>query len=309
MQRFKNMLYFADGATQDNPTLQRAIHLADSNQARLTVMDVIGDAPSNPELERRLGVSVAQLLHDNRLKELSEMIAPWQNEQRLLYTQVLHGAAFVEVIRAVLRNRFDLVIKAARPPEGVAERLFGSTDLHLLRKCPCPVWINRPGAGPNYRRILAAVDPMPEAKENCSHLVLALATSLAQREQADLSVLHAWRLAGESMLRDGRTHAPAADVDRLVAEEEQRHAARLQSVLSEFALNLSDPEVLLLPGDATTHILHHSDAADLIVMGTVARSGIPGFIIGNTAEEVLQATTASVLAVKPPSFVSPVRAD
>jgi nucleotide-binding universal stress UspA family protein len=42
-------------------------------------------------------------------------------------------------------------------------------------------------------------------------------------------------------------------------------------------------------------------------MGTVGRSGIPGLFIGNTAEEVLQNARASILAVKPPSFVSPVK--
>jgi len=34
-------------------------------------------------------------------------------------------------------------------------------------------------------------------------------------------------------------------------------------------------------------------------MGTVGRTSINGFIIGNTAEDVLQTTRASVLAVKP----------
>ncbi len=47
-------------------------------------------------------------------------------------------------------------------------------------------------------------------------------------------------------------------------------------------------------------------SADLIVMGTKGRTGIPGLIIGNTAENVLQRTKASVLAVKPNGFVSPV---
>ena len=46
--------------------------------------------------------------------------------------------------------------------------------------------------------------------------------------------------------------------------------------------------------------------ADLVVIGTVGRTGIPGLIIGNTAENVLQTTSASVLAVKPSGFVSPV---
>jgi nucleotide-binding universal stress UspA family protein len=45
---------------------------------------------------------------------------------------------------------------------------------------------------------------------------------------------------------------------------------------------------------------------DVLVMGTVCRAGIPGFIIGNTAERVLDAVDCSVLVVKPEGFVSPV---
>ena len=45
---------------------------------------------------------------------------------------------------------------------------------------------------------------------------------------------------------------------------------------------------------------------DLIIMGTVARTGIPGFIMGNTAEEILNQIDCSVLAVKPPGFATPI---
>ena len=46
--------------------------------------------------------------------------------------------------------------------------------------------------------------------------------------------------------------------------------------------------------------------ADLVVMGTVARTGIPGYIVGNTAEMILSQIACAVLAVKPPGFTSPV---
>jgi len=49
-----------------------------------------------------------------------------------------------------------------------------------------------------------------------------------------------------------------------------------------------------------------SRQTDLVVMGTVARTGIPGIIIGNTAEAVLDQLECSVLAVKPPGFMTPV---
>jgi nucleotide-binding universal stress UspA family protein len=48
---------------------------------------------------------------------------------------------------------------------------------------------------------------------------------------------------------------------------------------------------------------------DLIVMGTVVRTGIPGLLIGNTAETVLHQVQCSILAVKPDTFVSPVTLD
>ena len=47
--------------------------------------------------------------------------------------------------------------------------------------------------------------------------------------------------------------------------------------------------------------------ADLVVMGTVARTGIAGLFIGNTAEAILDQLACSVLAVKPSGFVTPVK--
>jgi universal stress protein E len=45
---------------------------------------------------------------------------------------------------------------------------------------------------------------------------------------------------------------------------------------------------------------------DAVVMGTVVRIGLPGFLIGNTAETVLDRVSCSLFTVKPDGFVSPV---
>jgi hypothetical protein len=42
-------------------------------------------------------------------------------------------------------------------------------------------------------------------------------------------------------------------------------------------------------------------------MGTVCRTGVPGFFIGNSAENVRQHVDCSSLAVKPKGFVTPVK--
>ena len=73
-------------------------------------------------------------------------------------------------------------------------------------------------------------------------------------------------------------------------------------------LNYLKPQAHLVKGPARKEIpeLATRIEADLVVMGTVARTGIPGFIMGNTAETILNRIESSVLAIKPPSFATPV---
>lgn len=44
---------------------------------------------------------------------------------------------------------------------------------------------------------------------------------------------------------------------------------------------------------------------DLILMGTVCRTGMTDFFIGNSVENVIQQVIYSMLTVKPEGFVSP----
>ena len=114
------------------------------------------------------------------------------------------GIAFIEVIREVLREQHDLVILAADSKKGLISRLFGSISTHLMRKCPCPVWVVKPGSGKSYRRILAAVDifsdPFDEAEESINSLILQLSSSLAQMDNSDLHVIQVWNIANEGCL-------------------------------------------------------------------------------------------------------------
>lgn len=68
------------------------------------------------------------------------------------------------------------------------------------------------------------------------------------------------------------------------------------------------PRLHLIEGDPVERIpeLVMEQGIDLLVMGTVCRTGIAGFLIGNTAEEVLNRIDCSVLTVKPEGFITPV---
>jgi len=309
MKRFKNILYHADGDTPSQESLDRALALARANQARLTVMDVISETDAAAHIEQRYDLNLQELLRRRRLEQLEAWLEPHTRNGSPIYTQVVSGTPFLELIRAVQRNDYDLLIKPPHPHEGLTERLlYGSFDLHLLRKCPCPVWIDRPESAHPYRNILAAVDPADQSNLELNRLIMDLASSLAARESAKLHVIHAWRMPGESMLRSGRARLPAGEIERLLRETEQSHRQRLDELLGDYQLASDSPEVALVKDRAAKAITAVADSrqADLIVMGTVGRTGIPGFIIGNTAEDVLRTTRKSILAVKPQGFVSPV---
>ncbi len=308
MKRFKNILYFADQPDDQSVMLARAVALAKTNRARLTVMDVIAEAEEAIEIEKRFDIDLNAVLRERRLEQLKGLTDPHAGEVGMIYTQVLTGAPFIEVIRAVQRDGYDLLMKAARPSSGLSERLFGSSDMHLLRKCPCPVWIDRPDCAHPYQSILAAVDPIEHADEGLNRLIMDLATSLAGRERARLHVVHVWRLAGEYMLSSGRGSIPKTKLQALLEATEQRHKDSLEQLLDNYDIAADKENVHLLKGNPAENIaaLARELRSDLIVMGTVGRSGIPGLLIGNTAEDVLQGTDASVLTVKPETFVSPI---
>ena len=73
-------------------------------------------------------------------------------------------------------------------------------------------------------------------------------------------------------------------------------------------MNYVKLQLHLLKGQARKEIPAMAKRLDVdcVVMGTVARTGIRGFIMGNTAETILEQIDCSVLAIKPPGFETPV---
>lgn len=307
MKRFKNILYFADGSAAPDYSLQRAVALATSNQASLTVVDVLDSLDSQRFSVDGVAEQTRTAMVERREEELAYMVSDYPDS--LIYTRVLTGNPFVEVIKLVLNNHYDLLMKGVRPSSAFFKKVFGSTDMHLLRKCPCPVWIDKSQTPEPYHAILAAIDPETEASSACDGLVINLATSLAVREGAKLQLVHAWQVYGESLLSSARSHLSKAEFQLLLQTTRNRHEQALNQLLEPHGLSSLDPTVLLEHGHPAEVILRteQQQHSDLIVMGTVGRSGIPGLIIGNTAEDVLSSTNASVLVVKPQGFECPVR--
>ena len=276
----------ADNGPGQAQALARALRLAEANHSEITVMDVVGDLADmpryySPRVYKRMVLNQGKLIEQRR-KSLTQFVDKVAREYPEVFIgiEVREGRLFIEAIRTVLKNNHDLLIKAPSAGMGRIQRLFGSVDIRLLRNCPCPVWIVKPSDHKHFARILAAVDPDPDksSSESLNRLVMDLATSLAKLENSALDIVHAREANGGIALRNGHS---------------------------------INKTVHLANGDACDAItgLAMKNKVDLIVMGTVERSGIPGRIIVNTSEKVISGTDCSLLEVKPKEFVTPVDTD
>ena len=323
MKRFKNILCVVSAELKQNVALEHAVKLAENNQASLTVVEVIDEIPANTKLLERVMSPVnlqAKMVaeHENKLEKL---IAPWSTKIKIKH-KVLSGISFLEIIYEVLRNEHDLVFKMAESG-GILNRMFGSDDMHLLRKCPCPVWLVRPNSPRTYQKILAAVDVddiYPPEELSTRHLlnmqVLEMAGSLALLESADLHVVHVWEAIAENYLNLIFSDMSEQKITSYVEEVRQKYEDNLNELIGELthhmgqdALNYINLKKHLVKGHPRKEIplFAQKIKADLVIMGTVSRIGVPGLFMGNTAENILnQLDDCSVLAVKPQGFVTPV---
>ncbi|HHB76223.1 MAG TPA: universal stress protein, UspA [Desulfobulbus sp.] len=314
MERFKNILLIADGECWRETAFQKALSLAQHNQADLTLIHSV-DFPqaSGPPYARLKNA----LIEEKRI-DLDSVIRRASKDLDIK-RRVIEGPVFPGIIREVLLQKYDLVIKCTEEKGGLYARVFGSSDMHLLRKCPCPVWIMKTGDKGQYQRILAAVDVEQEEDEQSSGLnqqILELASSLALSEFAELHIVHAWTAWGEGLLNTPRfSLADDAEVadwvekQRLAdTEKMQQLIQSLEQVLGSKTREYIKPQMHTIKGEPHRVIpqVAREIGADLVVMGTVARTGIPGLIMGNTAETILNRLDCSVLAVKPRGFISPV---
>jgi nucleotide-binding universal stress UspA family protein len=175
---------------------------------------------------------------------------------------------------------------------------FGSLARRLLRKAPCAVWVVR--AKHAGKRVVAAIDPAPgdPEREHLAVRVLHAAITAAIVDRAELHVLHAWEVDGRSI--PGWLYT-AKTVDEHVRVTEARVTEFLDRFLQPYSPYIPRDRCHQFHGDAATVITSFArhEAVDLLVMGAHAYNGVPGLLIGDTAELVIDQVPSSLLFVKP----------
>lgn len=312
VKQFRNILVAVDLAegdhlvTETGPphsqhAVQEALWLASGNGTRVTFFHALDISEKAQWLIQEEGREHSVV--EQALAALQKMADRATAEGIEADCDVAFGRSWQQVIRKVIQGGYDLVIAGTRHQGILRTVLFGSTGMKLLRKCPAPVWITHPRDHRELRSVVVATD-FSEA----SNLSVDAGAILAQQYGAQLHLLHVIHPATTNQLRG--IGVPLMKIEEHQRQEREHAEKQLQVQLERPAAQaLPQPaNVIIQCGEPDEEILKTlSDTqADVLVMATIGRSGIPGMVIGNTAERLLPHLKCSVLAVKPEGFVSPV---
>lgn len=304
MKRFRKLLVgldlTADGdriTTGSRKAAVQAQWLAAKTGAELTFLHSTYHDRFEDHQIVRLGPSEDGALElESLVREYSDAGVPTE----LVYSE---ERPWLAMIRRVLAGKNDLVVVAKRNESADDQRPIGSLSLKLLRKCPSPVWVVKPDHDLVHRLVIAATD-LTEVGD----LATEFGAYVAAAHDCDLQVLHAWQISFELQME-----AAQLSDEELTArkkEIEEQAVGHIRGVLQPLGMTRNVGLHVLndAPSRAILREVEESDP-DVLVMGTLSRGGIAGFLVGNTAEKLLERVDCSLLTIKPDDFVSPVLPD
>lgn len=271
---------------------EEAVLVAKRTDARLTLLHVVEvsekvgkqilDAPDSPGHQHYLEVQ-------GLLGGMSESAR--QAGLKTVETDILFGKAWTTIIRAVTSRNADLLIAGSARRGPVLESLFGSTTLKLVRKCPCPVWVTKPPGCSELSSVLVAHDLTPVGSA-----ALRWGVAAAQQNEAELHILHT--------LEPDEHHRFLKSVPSHVVKQKMKQATdRIKAEVEKHELRVP-PRIIVTKGSPQVEIHNYlrKHSIELLVMGTLARTGLSGVITGNTAETLLPWVRCSLIALKPEGF-------
>ncbi len=254
-----------DPTQREQPALQRGIESAHLTGARLHLYTCIND---------KLGKGSAEALGATHLREL-EVLAMDAESQGLEVTVELDwGIEWAErALHAAARHSASMVFQNSFAHTNVQREMRHTSDWTLMRLSPCPVLMVKNVRDWSSRRVLAAVNvhSSDTIHQKLNHQIVSVTQQFVDAYGSDGHFVTAYTDRNRVPQPDDLSHSLGAPPEHIHVREGEPYSA-----IADTAEELQ---------------------ADLVVIGSVGRSGIKGQVIGNTAERVLDHTQSDVLVI------------
>lgn len=310
METYQNILVVIDPTTENQKALKRAIDLAVSINAsggKVNVTAFLSIFDFSYEMTTILSSDDRDGMRQSVIKDKELWLAGIINDLnpsiQITNQVVWHNRPFEAIIERVIEDKYDLVMKGTHQHDKLKSVVFTPTDWHILRKCPCPVLLVKEHEWPNNGNILAAVNVGSDEPE---HLSLNLKITQEAKQLAHL-------LKGNVHLVNSFPGTPvniAIEIPEFNSTEYndtmlKHHEQAMIAHANNFDISVAHTHVVEgLPETVIEQVAEKIDA-ELVILGTIGRTGISAALIGNTAEHVIDQLDCDVLALKPDGYISP----
>lgn len=211
--------------------------------------------------------------------------------------ETLLGTPYFEITHAVQQEGYDLVLAGTRGLSEWKQFFVGSTARRLVRNCPSSVWIVKDDHRGSLKVVLATTD-----FSDSSLKAVKEGLRVAQLAQSEFHLLHIIEELDEELIKRTPHGSPMRkDINDYARQRLESFVRLLETDPDRVHLHLSLGTAWQEIARTAQHL-----GADLVVIGTLGRTGVTRLLLGNTAEKVLETCDSSILAVKPDGYVSPV---
>lgn len=178
-----------------------------------------------------------------------------------------------QAVQAAARCGASMIFNNSTDHDPMARERMQTSDWTLLRHAPCPVLMVKNFHDWQNRKVLAAINPAAteSAHVKLNHQITSLATEL------------------------GQTYGSSAHY--VIAFQDLNHAPRGDKVAKDCGVATDQVHIRLGKAAEVIRDVAQELDVDLIIVGTVARDGIKGRVIGNTCERLLDQTHSDVLVL------------
>ena len=312
MDIYQNILVVIDPTTDEQKALKRAIELASKvtiskpeHQINITAFFSIFDFSYEMTTILSSGErdSMRQLVIKEKQQWLDDIISAVDAPINIKSKVVWHNRPFEAIIKQVIDHKYDLVMKGTHQHDKFKSVIFTPTDWHILRKCPCPVLLVKEHKWPQQGNILAALNVGSDEIEHISlnNAITQQAKSIAQLITANVHLVNSYPGTPVNIAIE----IPEFDATEYNRAMQAHHKEAMNTHANKFEVPLECTYVEEgLPEAVIEQAALRLDA-EMVILGTIGRTGISAALIGNTAEHVIDLLNCDVLALKPDGYISP----
>ncbi|WP_298440123.1 universal stress protein UspE [uncultured Ferrimonas sp.] len=307
MSDYPHILVVIDPSRDTQPALKRAELMAQTCQSHLTLFMSIFDF--SYEMTSMLSAEDRETLRngivEQRQRWLEQLALPLREAGLNVQTKLSwHNRPFESIIEHAQEANCNLILKSTHLHDKLKSVIFTPTDWSLMRKAPMPVLLVKEHEWPDDGVILVAVNVAAEDNEHrlLNDKLIKRAQVLAELIKGQVHLVNAYPGTPVNIAIE----LPDFDAHAYNKTLQEHHQRRIHEMAAEHGINAEHCHVLEgMPEDVIPDLAQAMDA-ELVVIGTIGRSGLSAALIGNTAEHVIDQLNCDLLTEKPDSFVSPV---